>query len=211
MTEEKGGNRLERKNETTRRLPGNGSRRRTALFLRVRDGELYLFGGLVEELDDLLRRRLRFDARTQALGNNPPDVDDVLQETFLRLWEKRDRFDSSRGLIDTWAWAIARNIAVDVLRRQSKTALNTTLLDAVEDRRPAPPESGLMVEETQKAFAEALERVTNPKVRQVLELRLVAGLPYDAVSKATGVPPGTVATWVHRLRRALRAGTLPAA
>ena len=62
-----------------------------------------------------------------------------------------------------------------------------------------------------QAFAEALGRVTDPRVRRVLELRLVAGLPYAAVSAATGVPPGTVATWVHSLRRALRAAVLPGA
>jgi RNA polymerase sigma-70 factor (ECF subfamily) len=193
---------------TTRREPGPESRRRTGLFLRVRDGESQLFGALADELGSLLRRRLRCDARTRALGRNPADVEDVLQTTFLRLWEHRARFDPARGAVDMWAWSIARNAAVDVLRRRSRTVTNTALPDAVEDWRAAGPVGELVAAEARRAFAEALGRVTNPTARRVLELRLVAGLPYAAVSQATGVPPGTVATWVHGLRRALRAAVL---
>lgn len=185
--------------------------RRTALFLRVRDGEPHRFAVLVDELGEVFRRRLHFDEQVRALNSNPADVEDVLQQTFLRIWEHRDRFDPSRGVIDAWAWVIARNAALDVLRLRSRTSPNTSLLDAVEDTRATAPDGELVAAETQQAFTEALERVTDPKARRALELRLVAGLPYAAVSKATGVPVGTVAIWVHRLRRSLRAGALRAA
>jgi DNA-directed RNA polymerase specialized sigma24 family protein len=87
---------------------------------------------------------------------------------------------------------------------RSRTSPNATLLDFAEDRHAMDPASNLTATEAQHAFAMALERVTNPIVRRVLELRLVAGLPYAAVTKATGVPHGTVATWVHRFRHSLR-------
>jgi RNA polymerase sigma-70 factor (ECF subfamily) len=180
------------------------NRRRTGLFLRVREGESHLFGVLVEELSDLLCRRLRSNARTRSLDHNPADVEDVLQETFLRLWEHRDRFDARRGAIEGWAWVMARNDAVDVLRRRSRPLPASTWLEAAEDPRADEPGDALVAAEERQVLAEALARETNPKVRRVLELRLVAGLPYAAVSQATGVPAGTVATWVHRLARSLR-------
>jgi RNA polymerase sigma-70 factor (ECF subfamily) len=188
-----------------RSQPQPEGRRRTALFLRVRDGQSALAAVLFEELGGLLRRRLLGDTRTRALGDNPADVEDVLQTTFLRLWEKRDLFEETRGAIDAWAWVVARNAAVDVLRRRSRARTVTLLLECTEDRRAADPGSDLAAAERRQVLEEALGRETDPKVRRVLELRLVAGLTYAAVSKATGVPMGTVANWVHRLRRHLRA------
>lgn len=205
MTEPLGNDHEEQKHTRKSRQSLSESQRRTSLFLRIREGESHLFGVLAEELAGLLRQRLWSDVRTRALGNNLADVDDVLQQTFLRLWQYRDRLDLSRGVIDAWAWVIARNAAVDVLRQRSRTASTTPLLDAAEDRRAAEPDAELLAQEGQQVFTEALEQVTNPKMRQALKLRLVEGLPYAAVSQATGVPLGTVANWVHRLRRSLRA------
>jgi RNA polymerase sigma-70 factor (ECF subfamily) len=134
----------------------------------------------------------------------------VLQETFLRLWQHRHRFDVARA-IEAWAWVIARNAAVDLLRRRSRTTPATPLLEAVADRRAVEPGGELAAAEEHQAFVKALKRETNPLVRRVLELRLVAGLSYAAVCQATGVPVGTVATWLGRLRRSLRNQALWAA
>ena len=211
MNETTGNDGKGQKQQAKRRQIGSESGRRTNLFLRVRNGELDLFGALIDELAGLLRRRLRFNSRTRTLAFNPADVEDVLQETFLRLWKHRARFDSSRGTIEGWAWIIARNTAVSVLRLRSRTSTTTHLLDAVEDRRAAKRDSGLLAAEEREAFLEALERVRNEKVRRALKLRLVSGLPYAAVSKETGVPLGTLAGWVHKLRRSLREEALRAA
>jgi RNA polymerase sigma factor (sigma-70 family) len=78
------------------------------------------------------------------------------------------------------------------------------MLHAVEDRRAPGPDSGLLVAEQQQALHEALGKVSSAKARRALQLRLVKGLSYAAVSKETGVPLGTVANWVHKLRRSLR-------
>jgi RNA polymerase sigma-70 factor (ECF subfamily) len=194
-------------NEQTKRE----ARRRTAVFLRVRAGEPDLFPGLDEELRELLRKRLRNDSRTRALGDNPEDVADVLQDTMLRLWAARDRFDPSRGEIDAWAWVIARNAAVSVLRLRWRGTPGGARLDAVADRRAAEPGAELAAAECRQAVAEAVGRVKDPAVRRAVRLRLIEGLPYAAVSAATGVPLGTVASSVHLVRKSLRPGARRAA
>jgi RNA polymerase sigma-70 factor (ECF subfamily) len=199
------------RHETRRRLPTPEARRRTGLFLRARAGERNLFDGLMAELGELLRRLLRCDPRTRVLAKSVEDVEDVLQHTFLRLWEKRDRFDPGKGEIDGWAWVIARNAAVTELRRRGRGGPATTRLEAVADRRAAEPCAELAAAEGRQALTEAVERVANPKVRRALHLRLVEGLSYAAVSQATGVPQGTVASKVHQFRRSLRSGSLRAA
>jgi RNA polymerase sigma-70 factor (ECF subfamily) len=182
----------------------------TGLFLRACAGEPHLFAALVEEMSDLLRRQLRRDTRTKALCDNHHDVEDVLQHTYLRLWQCRQRFDPSRGEVGAWAWSMARNYAIDLLRKRRPTA-PASLLEAVEDRRATTPDRSLLLQEQRQALDAALDRVESPKVREALRLRLVDGLPYAEVSRATGVPVGTVANRVHRLRRYLGADALRAA
>jgi RNA polymerase sigma-70 factor (ECF subfamily) len=201
----------EARHETRSRPATPEARRRTGLFLRARAGEQNLFGGLVAELSEVLRLRLRCDSRTRALAMIVEDLEDVLQHTFLRLWEKRDRFDPEKGEIDGWAWAIARNAAVTELRRRGRGVPATVRLEAVADRRAVDPSVELAAEEGRQALTEAVERVKNPKVRRALHLRLVEGLSYAAVSQATGVPQGTVASKIHHLRQSLRSGSRRAA
>ena len=119
--------------------PSPAALRRTDLFLRARAGATHLFTDLAEDLGGVLRRRLWCDPCTQALCGNASDMDDVLQETFLRLWEHRDAFDPALGTIDALAGVIARNAAVGVLRRRSRAASGGARLEAVADwRSPAP-------------------------------------------------------------------------
>lgn len=183
----------------------------TALFLRLREGDRDLSGSLLRRLQERLRHQLVCCASTRVLRRNPADLEDVLQNTLLRLWKLRYHFDPTRGSVEGWAWPIARNLAVDALRRRNREAAGLLRLAEQTPEPEEERESGLLAEEIQRLVAEEMERVDNPRVRQVLELRLVDGLPYEEVSRTTGVRPGTVATWVHRFRGSLRTALRQAA
>ena len=170
----------------------------TDLLGRVQRGEGEAFGALVRLLEPVLLGLLR-----KRLGWSVADgqADDVLQETWLRVWSRRGRFDPALGAAAAWVWTIARNCALDAGRRRAARparALDEEVLD------PAPgPETEVAAQEIAARLARTLRR-EDVRVRRACELRLVNGMTYAAIAQEMGVACGTVAKWVNTGRERLR-------
>lgn len=124
-----------------------------------------------------------------------PLAEDCVQETFLRAWRSRDRYDGSRASERTWLFSIARNVVTDALRARARlprigddTELETRTADAID-----PLE--------RLGILEGLARLSEPH-RTALVAVHIEGRSYQELSDATGVP---VATWRTRAYHALRA------
>jgi RNA polymerase sigma-70 factor (ECF subfamily) len=65
----------------------------------------------------------RYASRIYGLGlvllKNKADAEDLVQDTFLKVWRTGAAFDPQRGALDTWILLTARNLAIDLLRRQT--------------------------------------------------------------------------------------------
>jgi DNA-directed RNA polymerase specialized sigma24 family protein len=65
----------------------------------------------------------RYASRIYGLGlvllRNKADAEDLVQDTFLKVWRTGSRFDSGRGSLDVWILLIARSLAIDLLRRRN--------------------------------------------------------------------------------------------
>ena len=146
---------------------------------------------------------------------------DVVQETFLALWDRAELFDPVRGSLRAWLLAIARNRAIDHLRYASRhdravafSALGTadqddgslaewlTLSGAlVATGAPDPgPETTVVGLETRATVADAIASLA-PVERSVILLAYGAHLSQVEIAARLGWPLGTVKT---RTRRALR-------
>src|SRR3954471_12339248 len=64
----------------------------------------------------------RFAPRIYGLGmvmlGNPAQAEDLVQDTFVKVWRKADSYEATRGSLDTWILLIARSLAIDLLRRR---------------------------------------------------------------------------------------------
>src|SRR5438270_2133226 len=81
----------------------------------------------------------RLAPRVAAVGRRivgPAGADDVVQETFERLWRHAGRFDAGRGSVEAWTLRIARNAALGQLRRTRRHA------DLAAGPEPADPDAG---------------------------------------------------------------------
>src|SRR6185503_16984564 len=76
----------------------------------------------------------RFASRVYGLGivmlGNESSAQDLVQDTFVKLWRSADRYDEGRGKLETWVLLVARSLAIDALRRR--------VLDARTLERTAP-------------------------------------------------------------------------
>jgi RNA polymerase sigma-70 factor (ECF subfamily) len=129
-------------------------------------------------------------------------AEDVMQEIFLQLWRNPEAFVHGRGSLGAWLVVVARNRAIDVLRRRKPT-------DSVDDVVLASPcdisteaERNGMMEKVRVILADLPE-----EQRKSLELAYFEGLSHSEIAGRTGDPLGTVKTRIRlglmSLRKAL--------
>jgi RNA polymerase sigma-70 factor (ECF subfamily) len=125
---------------------------------------------------------------------------EVLQDTFLRSWDGRETYDSSRGRVAWWLMGITRNRAVDLLRsrqHQARLRENERLQSSVHTGEPAAPESGDVV--LRHAVTQALEGLSGAQ-REAIELAYYGGLTQSEIARRLAQPLGTIKS---RTREAL--------
>jgi RNA polymerase sigma-70 factor (ECF subfamily) len=136
---------------------------------------------------------------------NGAAAEDLVQETFLRVWNRVQSFDPEKGALGPWVLTVARNRAIDYLRsidgRMSAGALE---LDRLEN--PALfsnlTDSALSLDRTRKLKG-AFEKL-NPNQRMVIELAYFEGLSQTEMAEQMKQPLGTVKTWVRSALKTLR-------
>lgn len=155
-----------------------------------------LAGGDDAALRELFTRHAPWLAGRLRRTLPPPDVEDVLQETFLAVWKNAKAY-RPQGQAGGWLWVIARRQAALLLRRRGPAA--ASLMDAA-DLRTDPVEAALAM-----ADLEAAANVLGGPEREVWRLMYVEDRPVADVAELTGVPEGTVKSRANRARRLLRA------
>jgi RNA polymerase sigma-70 factor, ECF subfamily len=126
-------------------------------------------------------------------------AEDVMQEVFMQLWRNPGAFDSNRGSLAAWLAVIARNRAIDSLRK----------------RRPESNIEDVVVAAELDLESEAARKIAVEKVRGVLagmpaeqrraiELAFFEGLTHTEVAAKLGEPLGTVKTRIRSALQALR-------
>ncbi|SHF65996.1 RNA polymerase sigma factor [Streptoalloteichus hindustanus] len=135
-------------------------------------------------------------------------ADDLVSETFLIAFRRRDSYDPEREPIRGWLYGIATNVLRNH-RRQEIRGFQATARAATLGLPEEPHETRVVArvdaEHRMRQLAGAVAELTDEE-RDVLFLTSWAGLEPTEVAAALDVPPSTVRSRLHRLRRKLRAG-----
>jgi len=157
-------------------------------------------GDREEPLVELYRR---YSRRLYGLGlsllADEGVAEEVVQETFVRLWRSAPRFDSEQGTVRTFLFTIARRAAVDLRRRPS----SRPLAELPEDDQGAVSDDDFESLLLGLEVSYAMEALTDDH-REALELYYDRDLTQREISERLGVPIGTVKTRTHYALRALR-------
>jgi RNA polymerase sigma-70 factor (ECF subfamily) len=132
-------------------------------------------------------------------------AEDLMQETFLRVWNRVQAFDSERGALGAWLLAVARNRAIDHVRSAgARMALNCFELE--EREHPSMfinMEQDLFSADNARRIRAAMARL-NSNQKQVIELAYFEGLSQTEMAERLGQPLGTVKTWARTALKVLR-------
>jgi RNA polymerase sigma-70 factor (ECF subfamily) len=154
----------------------------------------------------------RFAPRIYGLGivmlGSDAAAQDLVQDTFVKIWRSADRYDTTRGKLETWVLLMARSLAIDSIRRR---VLEARSLEATgrprEDDPAAGPdelaETGDLADRARAAMADL-----SPEQRAALELAYFGGKTSAEVAELEGIPLGTAKTRIRtallRLREAMK-------
>lgn len=136
-------------------------------------------------------------------------AEDVLQETFIRVWRAAITFDPARGSAESWVVTIARNLCLSALRKARHAGLDAHLDEAslVPDDGETP-EQAAWTSARRELVRAAVERLPEQQ-RRLVSLAYFDGLTHVEIAARTGQPLGTVKSRLRlaliHLRRSLRA------
>ena len=124
-------------------------------------------------------------------------AEDLVQETFVRLWRSADRYEPSRGSVRTFVFMLARRAAVDLWRRRTRSAPVVVDDAEHEDLASSDAFAALVL---RVDVREALDTLS-PAHREVLELQYHHDLTQSQTAERLGIPLGTVKSrTLHALR-----------
>lgn len=124
-------------------------------------------------------------------------ADEVLQEVYVKIWERAADFDSERASPISWMATIARNRALDEVRRKQPVSIedHPEVQDCASDDETAL--AAVMRSEDGRRLAECLKRL-EPDRRQMVVFAYCEGLSRDELAQKYGQPVNTIKTWLRR-------------
>ncbi len=131
---------------------------------------------------------------------NREEAEDILQETFLRAFRERERYDP-RWAFSTWIYTIALNLCRNELKRKKRFKFFG--IDLIKDDRRYAVETKINANGLSSTLEKAIASLP-VKYRTVFLLREVDELSYEEMSQSLGVPLGTIKSRVNRARLMLR-------
>lgn len=158
-----------------------------------------------KRLYDTYFNRLMFHA--SRFINDEAEVEDVVSDVFVDLWNRMDVIDLDKGIV-AYLYKAVSTRALNVLRHKNIAAVRIETLEAINERRlefidKKTPYETVEAQEIKTGINEALSQLPD-KCREVFVLSYVNGLKSKDIADAMGISVRTVETHVYKALRLLR-------
>ncbi|WP_236611839.1 sigma-70 family RNA polymerase sigma factor [Phenylobacterium zucineum] len=163
-----------------------------ALMPRIADGDREALRQLYEATSSKL-----FGVCLRILADRE-ESEDVLQEVYVTIWRRADRFDAARASVMTWIATIARNRAIDRLRARGPMARAEPVEELeIADESQVGAEALLSAADDRARLAACLGEL-DERTQTVIRTAFFEGVTYDALARRMETPLGTVKSWIRR-------------
>ena len=162
--------------------------------------ELVWLLGAVAKGDEAAFERLYAATRAKLYGvllrilGRPALADEVMQEAYLKVWKMAVKFDPTIASPITWMVAIARNRAIDIVRKRGDISIDEEL-EASEAPATEAPRREMTVE--LKRLLSCLGRL-DPEKQRIVLLAYYSGWSRDQLASKLDIPVNTIKTWLRR-------------
>ena len=125
------------------------------------------------------------------------ESEDVLQEVYVTVWRRADRFDAARASVMTWVSTIARNRSIDRLRARGPMAYADQVEDLEIPDGSVSAEALLVTAGEEGRLHQCLSELDD-RTEKVIRTAFFEGVTYEALARRMDTPLGTVKSWVRR-------------
>lgn len=134
--------------------------------------------------------------------NDKELAEDALQNTFIKIWQNIDTYDLSKGRIFTWILNIARNTAIDALRKKNNSPFEQT--KELSDFVYISDENSPILQEVELAQIKIIIEQLSPEHQDLLDLIYFQGYTQAEISEKLNIPLGTVKSRIRSAIQQLR-------
>lgn len=145
----------------------------------------------------------RVKAMMMRRGATADRAEDLAQETLMRLWRKAAQYDPARASASAWVYTIARNVSVDLVRRDGRAAAWLEEQGPAEEEDYDEPEQLLLVAEREDLIRSSLAMLPDDQLK-VVRLSFFDGLAHAEIADLLGIPLGTVKSRIRLAMQRLR-------
>jgi RNA polymerase sigma-70 factor (ECF subfamily) len=124
-------------------------------------------------------------------------ADEVMQETYLKVWKMADKFDPGVASPITWMVAIARNRAIDIVRKKGEVSIEEEPEAMAVAADTPPPLARREMTEELKRLLTCLGKL-DPEKQRIVLLAYYSGWSRDQLAKKLDIPVNTIKTWLRR-------------
>lgn len=123
-------------------------------------------------------------------------AEDVLQDVFVTVWLRADRYDPARGSAMAWLATVARNRSLDWRRSHRPASGSVDALATIADPSLSAVDE-LLLTERERALHRCLEALDQPQ-REAIRTAFFEGVTYAELAERSATPVGTMKSWMRR-------------
>ncbi|MEL7198870.1 MAG: sigma-70 family RNA polymerase sigma factor [Pseudomonadota bacterium] len=170
-----------------------------AAMARLADGD----SAALEEIYQATRVKL-FGICLRILGDRK-EAEDALQDVYVNLWQRADRYDPERASPISWLATFARNRAIDRLRTGKVRGGAVPVEEAAPLPDEAPLADALLIDAEKSAQIHTCIQTLDDKAQTYIRAAFFDGNTYAELAEKADVPLGTMKSWIRRGLMRLRA------
>jgi RNA polymerase sigma-70 factor (ECF subfamily) len=132
-----------------------------------------------------------FALKSPGIGGSNTLAEEIVQETMIRVWKKAALYDPGKANVDAWVFTIARNVRIDMQRKQQRQGIEIDADDLwIDSDQPEP-----LVQLNQRQIAENIHAglaEINPEQAIILKKMYLEGKSQSQIANEFDIPLGTV-------------------
>ena len=133
---------------------------------------------------------------------NRSEAEDALQDVYIKVWQRADRFAPEEGKPETWLAAIARNHAIDLIRARKPQA--SVIDEAYDLASDAPSPEAEAINRSEGSRIDRCMRTLESDRADAVKRAYVEGMSYQELADFYNIPVNTMRTWLRRSLLKLR-------